>query len=246
MKALSLFFLFLFIVCPPSPGLAQEKIPMATGEWAPFTSQQMPDQGVVTKLVNTIFSRMGAQADVSFYPWNRCYNMVLSGAVWGAFPYSWTDKRAAEVLFSEPISYSDTGWFFLDSPPLEKYEKLEDMKGLRIGGVAGYFYEEALHKANLHVESAPDEMSIFRMLLANRVDIVIMNELVARRIISEHFPKQAERIGMMDKLYSRDELRMIVSPVYPGAQELLEAFNAELKKAGGPVLPSQALKKRAN
>lgn len=237
MRATYLLGVLFFILCFSPLSQARESIPLATGEWAPFTTQQQPDKGFVTRLVNDVFSRMGVEADVSFYPWKRCYSMVLAGAAWGAFPYSWTEERASEVLFSDPISYSDTAWFHVDAPPLEHYEKLEDMKGVRIGGVAGYFYEEALRKANLEVEFAPDEVSIFRMLLAGRVDVVIMNQLVAQRIIREHFPAQGGRVSMLSGLYSRDKLRMIVSPAYPDARNLLEAFNAALREAGGPVAP---------
>lgn len=241
MGAAKIFFVVFFICACLTPAQAQKAIPLATGEWAPFTSRSLPGQGPVSELVRKVFSQMGREAEISFYPWNRCYEMVLSGAAWGAFPYSWTEGRADEVLFSDTISYSDSGWFFVGSPPVERYERLEDMKGLRIGGIAGYFYEEAFSKARLEVEYAPDEESVLKMLLAGRVDVAIMNVLVAGNIIRKQFPDKADGIFMLDGLYSRNKLRMIVSPSYPGARELLESFNEALRQCGGPVSPPQTI-----
>lgn len=228
--AFLLFAIFYFAHTPPLG--AQPPIPLATGEWAPFTSQNSPQQGVVTMLVRDIFKRMGREPEISFYPWKRCYNLVVQGKVWAAFPYSWTRGRAKEVLFSEPMSYSDTGWFYVGEPPVPEYKKLEDLKGLRIAGVVGYFYKEALDKAGLHVEYAPDEASVFRMLFAGRVDLAPMNLLVAHNIIEEHFPDKKGAIKQLKGLYSRNDLRLIVSPDYPESKKLLEAFNNALAEYG--------------
>jgi polar amino acid transport system substrate-binding protein len=225
-----LCFAIMLTVAPPI--LAQEAVPVATGEWAPFTSKELPEQGVITALVRDVFARIGREPDIVFYPWKRCYDLVLSGRVWGAFPYSWTQGRAKEVLFSDPIGYSDTGWFYVGVAPLPAYRELQDLQELRIGGVVGYFYKEALDGAGLDVVYAPDEVSALRMLLAGRIDLVPMNILVARSIIDTHFPGQEEKIKLLDGLYSRNDLRMIVSHAYPGARELLEAFNAALAQAG--------------
>lgn len=234
-----------FLLVPLSAVHAEPPVPLATGEWAPFTSQNMSQQGVVTALVSDVFTRMGREPEISFFPWNRCYNLVLQGKVWGAFPYSWTPKRAKEVLFSEPVSFSDTAWYHVGEPPVRGYEKLEELRHLHIAGVAGYFYKEDLDQAGLQVEYAPDEASAFRMLLAGRVDLAPMNVLVAEAIIDEHFPEHKDAFRRLDELYSRNDLRLIVSPHYPQAKELLDAFNKALAITG-PVDPEKAAKEPAS
>lgn len=234
---IAIVFITIFLLAINCSVQAQDSLPLATGEWAPFTSQELPTQGVVTVLVREVFDRMGQEPDITFYPWNRCYDLVLSGKVWGAFPYSWTKGRAKEVLFSEPLGYSESGWFYVGDAPLETYRELSDLEGLRIGGVTGYFYQEALDGAGLNVSYAPDEASALRMLLAGRVDLVPMNVLVAKGIIAKHLPDRASEIKLLAELYSRNDLRMIVSPSYPNAQEILKAFNAALAQINRDSAP---------
>ena len=220
----------LLLVSSPAP--AQDAVPLATGEWPPYTSENAPEQGALTAVVRGILLRMGAEPGIRFYPWKRCYELVLRGEIWAAFPYSRTEERAKQVLFSDPISYSDTALFHTGDPPLPEYRTLDDLKGLRVGGIDGYFYREALDKAGLDVQYCLDETSAFKMLLADRFDVVLVNILVGRQIIRDQFPEHADSFKILNGLYSRNELRLIVSRDYPGARELLEAFNAALAETG--------------
>ena len=213
------------------PGMAgADPLLLATGEWAPYSSRDMDKLGVFPEILDLVFQEMGEDHTVRFYPWKRCYKMVVDGDAWAAFPYSSTKQRAREVLYSDPVSHSTTVFFTYGQGPDIPFRTLADLKGYRIGGISGYFYKETFDKTGLEVTYVPDEQSALQMLEAGRVDLVPLNEFVGRHIITRLFPDRADRFHTLPRPLSRNELALIVSPGYPGSRALLERFNTALAK----------------
>jgi len=137
---------------------------------------------------------------------------------------------AKEVLFSDSVGESKTMFFYYGKKKDYKYDTLESLKPFRIGGIVGYFYEEDLKKAGLQVDYAPDELSAIRKLVAGRMELLPLNELVGRYHIRKTFSDRQSDFRTLEKPYSVDALNVIVSKQYPNASALLERFNTHLKK----------------
>ncbi len=215
------------------PLVHAESVPMATGEWIPFTSSNMKDYGKFTKIVNSVFEEMDMEPDYRFYPWARCYDSVIKGRVWAAFPYSYTEERAKRVMYTEPLSCSKTLFFYYETDDTAKqyqFSKIEDLKKYKIGGVSGYFYEEAFQKANVAVDYANKEISGLEKLKLGRIDLMPLNELVGWHLVHTHFPEDVDKFKTLSKSLSIDSLHLIVSKEYPHSKEMLERFNAALKR----------------
>ncbi len=224
-----------------------ETLVLATGEWPPYSSAAMDDQGVFPAILAMVFTEMGVDHEIRFYPWKRCYQMVRDGEIWGAFPYSRTQRRLQEVLYSDSVAYSTTVFFTYGNKPAIQYKDLADLAPWHIGGISGYFYEEQFDKAGLRVTYVPDERSALQMLVAGRVDLVPVNELVGWHLIREMFPGQGERFHVLERPLSHNELSVIVSPDRPGSQRMLERFNRALAKvlasgASRAILESHGLR----
>jgi polar amino acid transport system substrate-binding protein len=156
----------------------------------------------------------------------------VTGKVWAAFPYSKTPQREKAVYFSDGISHSVTKWFYYERPgenKAYKYTELADLKPYRLGGVKGYFYEQKFKKAGLEVDYSSKEINTIEKLVLGRIDLVPINELVARRLIKTHFPEKAKNFKTLDKPYSVKTLRLIVSRNYPESRAILKKFNKALK-----------------
>jgi len=227
MKKLWLLILFF---ASATNGVAVEPIVLATGEWTPYTSEKMDGNGFVTEIVTEVFKEMKTPMKLEFYPWRRCYEYVKKGKVWGAFPYSYTEERAGEVFFSNKVGESKTVFFYYKNNKSYKFETLEDLKFYRLGGIAGYFYEEAFRKAGLRPDYAANELSAYNKLMAGRSDLLPLNEMVGRHIIRQNFPDKSDSFGILEKPYSTNDLLVIASRHYPNSSGLLEKFNAALKK----------------
>lgn len=221
----------LTVILALSPvSIQADTLPLATGEWLPYTSENLEGYGFITEIVTAVLREMQIEPQYTFETWKRCYSLVLRGDVWAAFPYSYTEERADEVLFSDVVGESTTKFFYYGSGQSYAYTTLEDLQPYRIAGVKGYFYEEAFSEAGLNVSYTADETSALKRLQAGRVDLMPLNELVGWALIREVFPDQADQFHTVDTPYDVSELMLVASPQYPGAQEYLEQFNQALQR----------------
>lgn len=210
-----------------------QTLKIATGEWIPFTSASMAHFGEFTERVTIVLNEMGAEPDYLFYPWGRCFDSVEKSRVWAAFPYSYTPERAQKVWFSDMLSCSKTVFFYYDKKGTTQryhFERIEDLKPYRIGGVIGYFYEELFRRAGLRIDYVNKEINAMEKLKMGRIDLVPVNERVGWSLIRKHFPGEVNKFKTIANPLNVSPLRLIVSKDYPGSKELLERFNEAVQQ----------------
>ena len=228
-----IMFLALVMILLSTPISKAQKISLATGEWIPYTSANMDDKGNFTNKVSIVFQEMGEDPNYLFYPWRRCFDSVVKSRVWAAFPYSFTEKRAKDVWFSDMLSCSKTVFFYYDPNNGSKnfhFSRLEDLKPYQLGGVTGFFYEESFKKAGLSVDYVSKEINAIEKLKLGRIDLMPVNELVGWNLINNHFPADAHNFKTLPKSLSVEPLHLIVSKDYPGSKVLFDRFNEALKR----------------
>jgi polar amino acid transport system substrate-binding protein len=216
-----------------SAGVHAEKVKLATGEWIPYTSAALEDYGEFTRLVSIVLNEMGVEPEYLFYPWRRCYDSVVKGRVWAAFPYSFTEERAGEVWYTDVLHYSTTVLFYFQKPGEIKqftYNDIADLKNYRMGGVPGYFYEETFREAGLEVDYASKEISAMEKLKLGRIDLLPLNDAVGWNLIRNHFPDEADCFKSLPQPLSRNALHLIVTKNHPQSEQRLKRFNEALKR----------------
>ena len=220
----------LLLLCIPAANA--QGLPLATGEWAPWTSAGLENYGEFTERVTIVLKEMGMEPDYAFYPWRRCFDSVIKGRVWAAFPYSYTEERAKQVWYSDMLACSRTVFFYYDrgGPPARyRFDRLEDLKPYRIGGVTGYFYEEAFKAAGLQIDYANKEINSIEKLMVGRIDLVPVNERVGWDLIKTRFADNFRNFHTLEKPLSVKPLRLIVSKDYPDSKRLFDRFNQALQ-----------------
>ncbi len=233
---------------PPQNSFAAEPtvIKLVTGEYSPYSSDKLYGYGLVPEIVTSCFVEMGIEPDYQFFPWKRCEYEITKGRVWAAFPYAMNKKRVKQFIFSDPVILSRTIFFFYQNEKLKQFSwnKLEDLKPYRIGGVRGYFYENRFKDAGLKTDYAPNEKLSLRKLRAGRVDIVPLNEHVGWNLINRLFPNSVANFGTLEKELTTNTLHLMISKTYPDSQELTDKFNIALKTIKDKGIYSQILKKQ--
>ena len=232
-RQVGIWLMVILIIVASAPLSKAENLSLATGEWTPFTAKSMDGYGEFTQKVTTVFKEMGIEPSYRFYPWRRCYDAVVNARVWAAFPYSRTAEREKQVWFSAPLSCSRTVFFYYqekNSAPKDfHFQRIEDLKAYRLGGTAGYFYEEIFQKAGLTVDYVNKEINSIEKLKIGRIDLTPVNERVGWHLIKTHFPDQAQQFKTISRPLDINLLRLIVSKDFPGSKQLLERFNQALK-----------------
>ncbi len=225
-------------------GFDAKTIKLATGEYPPYASAEMPGYGCVTEIVSATLKEMGVTPDYIFYPWKRCERTVELGKIWATFPYSVTEKRTRDFLFSDVLLVTSTNFFFYKKrTPKFKWDTLADLKPYTIGGVLGYYYKAEFEKAKLIVDYAPSETMTLKKLIHDRVALAPLDEAVGWNLIKKHFPEELINIGMAEKAHETSGNYLMVSKSYPDSENLLNRFNNALNTIKHNGIMTMILKK---
>lgn len=154
--------------------------------WPPFTQDRFgrADQGLSLALMQAIFSRLGIEVEIELLPQERMLHTLKSGSRDGATVISENEERMAYLDFSEPL-LAKRGYVYYrrDRHQPVAWEDFADLRGLRIGIVAGHNYGDEFEKAvaehGLTVVAVSREEQLFAMLMAARIDCLLSIDLTA-------------------------------------------------------------------
>ncbi len=207
-------------------------------EWAPYTGRDLPDQGLSSRVVRAALAATGYGLQIDFLPWRRAYALGLDGSQGhdGVFPvYDGTLRRGC--LVSDAIGVSPLGFAERRSDPIA-WTTLEDLKGLRIGVVAGY-----VNSAGFDAMAAAGELSTvpvdrdllnLRRLARGRLDAAVIDALVFD-FLTVATPDLRAALRMDEHLLEEKTLHVCFRPTADGRGEALrQALNVGLARLPPP------------
>ena len=220
------------LVMTSLPILATDELPFVTGEWPPYSSEQIDGYGVCTEIVSAIVQEMGMIPKYNFFPWRRAELMVQQGEAFGAFPYAPNPERQENFDFSEMLLQHKMVFFYnqqaMSQPPT--WTTLADLRAYRIGGVMGNNYESAFTNAGLTVHYVNSEKLNVNLLYANRVDLILTDEAVGRYLIQQLYPAERDIFGVLAKSFKTGNSHLMISRAYPFAERLRVQFNEAFQR----------------
>lgn len=215
------------------PAAATPTLKLAIGEWPPYFSATMKENGVYAHIVKEAFQREGINIHYEFYPWKRALQLVKEGEAAASPGWKVTDERLKDFLFSDPVIISKTVLFFRKNTPFG-FKTIEDLAGKTVGTTNGYSYGEYFDNASkqgtIKTDPAPNDELSLRKLLAGRIDMVAMNRAVGFDILSRFPPDERSWISASNSSIDEQPSRLAISRTYPNAQQLMDTFNRGLAK----------------
>lgn len=204
-------------------------ISIATLDWPPQISPEVPEQGLNTALVRAAFEAAGHNVNVSFMPWTRAQKDVLEGRADVAIGAYYTDQRAKDYYMSDVIDYVDVGLISRPGLGVNRYKSLEDLMPYRIGIARGYANSEEFDAANyLNKHQASTPTLNIRKLYRGRIDMVAMS--------FDRFRYEAEKEGFcpceveyVQPPLHREGLYIMVSRAISDGKEIVTDFNRGLR-----------------
>jgi polar amino acid transport system substrate-binding protein len=219
---------------PTSPAANSGEVILTTGDWPPYVFEQGSDPGPIAAIITAAFKEAGITPKFVFYPWKRAEDEVRQGNAFAAFPYAVTTERQKEFDFSDPMYTVQSKFFYHKKyhPDGIPFEKLEDLRSYRIGGLLGSWYETTFKEAGLQVEyTASMDQSVDKLALG-RIDLAVEEENTVWDIIRKKYPNEVDQFATLPKSLEhpglRDDLSLLVSRSYPNSAELLAKFNTGL------------------
>jgi len=209
-------------------------VEISVGEWPPYIDSNKVNEGIATEVVQKALKNSAIESKIVFKTWRRVEFDVDHN---GAFSFGWirTEEREKKWRFSKPIMQGKTVIAVLKGRALI-WKTLADLKPFTLATAAGYSYGDEFdgYKKNLKIFENNDEITSLRMLLMNRIDLVVIDPLVAQSLLEGHFASEASRVYFVEnppiKLY---DLHMVCARDNPACEGFISRFDKSLDQLAG-------------
>lgn len=216
---------------------------LASLEWLPYVGAMLDREGW-SGHVAAVAARPGYQVRIDYFPWTRAVQLGMRDAQYaGYFPAYYTEERARQCHFSQPIGSSTVGLAYLKDTPLA-WNTLQDLASLKIAVVAGFSngpaFDTMVREGRLAVDASPNDMLNLRKLLAQRVDTVVIDKLVMRYLMLSEpsLARERDRIAFHEKPLAELPLHVCFQRT-PEGREMQQAFNRSLQDMSLKKLESE-------
>lgn len=162
-------------------------IVIAEDPWPPFTfgSYGPTNKGIAVDILRELFGRLDVKISLQLFPWKRVLKSVETGKIDGVMMLKKIPERESYLEYTNPIFTSYERLYFKPAKLGEfKWNSFEDLKPYRICLINGYTYDKdfisAVNTLKLNIILAQTVEQALMMLHAERFDLAVMDEVVAR------------------------------------------------------------------
>lgn len=241
----------------PAPEPAEQDLPtvrfLTAGAYAPFTDEDLPEQGMFTELVKTALNTADPDQDYSVTfvnDWGSHLTTLLPmGAFDMGFPWFRPDcsrienlrpanaMRCSDFNHSEPFFEAVVSYYALKGGPFEATDAYPQLLGTRLCRPRGWFTfdleAERLVEPNVEMLVPPTQVDCWRALLDGEVDVVTFDALPAEADIQEL--GISDRVVELAPLSTLATIHVFTPKSNPNGEAYLAKLNeglAELRTSG--------------
>lgn len=197
--------------------------------WSPFTDTAGKPRFAID-LVHAALERMGITAETTVVAEGSLTPALFEGRFHGS-PALWRDKeREAKLVYSKP--YLENRLVLVGRKGYDvSAPALPALAGRRIALVAGYTYGDALTSARgpEFVAAATVEESLEKVL-SGQADYALMDQLVVQHLLTNYPEEVKTRLAIGTEPLLVRTLHFALRREVPGAQSIVDRFDAELGK----------------
>lgn len=200
----------------------------STLEWAPFTGAKLQNGGIATDIVTKVFKKAGYDLSVAYVPWARALEQTKSGESEVLVGVWYNKERAEQYVMSAPFLHNRIVFIQSKGDNFE-FQGLDSLKGKNVGVIRDYSYSKDFTAANgFKKVAASNLVSNLKKLAANRIELTLEDEIVARYTINEKLPKLKDKFTFSSNALGEEALHIAIRRGHPQGQQLIEAFNQAL------------------
>ncbi len=237
--------LFLIILLLISSTFAKsETIEILTLDYPPYISNSLPDMGPHAELMKKSFEITGYEINITFYPWNRAYEMAKNGKGY-LISASKTSERELLFYYSEAYDRNDTYLIGLNNQ-FTVSSGLSELVDKKVSIIRGHYAIEILtEKGFSNIYPASNDEVVISRLLNNRVDLIVIgrNNLLSIILSDENYKTQSNNFIIIEPPLKENPMFLIGSKSIPDALSVIEAFNYGLNKLKESGEYSQIMRK---
>jgi polar amino acid transport system substrate-binding protein len=218
-------------------GLAKpEKVVIAATEWAPFTSAEVENGGLLSEISTAALKRVGYDAEMVILPWRRAYEMTRKGRYDALLGTSFLEERTADFIY--PNYAWSTHFFFHARQGVRpwQYTSLESLCPATIGILIGSFHRKNLVAVPcLKVQENSSIRQSIQMLMRKRIDLYLTVPEVINHYIAKDFPDAQGKIIPIHPFYIEDKAYLVFPKALVRSKTLVRDYERgiQLIKADG-------------
>lgn len=207
---------------------------ISSGEWAPYTGNDLVGKGIVPKIATEAFAEEGIKIDYDFISWSRAMDQAKQVKYDATLAWYDNEERRESFLFTDPILFDDIHFFHLKKNNFD-WSQFLDLRNINIGVNRAFFYGDRFGKLAssglIKVEKTNDDINNIKKLLRERIDITPISIFVGKETIKQNFSRQeGDSITVHPTPLMSSPLHILISKEHPKAQDIVDAFNKGLKK----------------
>lgn len=219
---------------------AEKIITISTGDYAPWTGEDVKYNGFTNHVIVEAFKRKGYLVKYKYRPWKRAYLEAKAGKFHAVSFFFVSEERKKFFYYSDPIHAEKLVFFHLKSNPMKDWESLDDLRDYYIGATREYTYTkefwEAAESKQLKVQITDTDQQLFSKLLKGRIDIFPSGLVNGYGVLQKEFDTSISHlISFHPKPLSETTGHLLFPKNRKDSEKLLKVFNqglAELKKEG--------------
>ncbi|MDT8999777.1 transporter substrate-binding domain-containing protein [Paucibacter sp. APW11] len=209
------------------PCLAAEPVPLCVGNYPPYNSHELPDNGPVLQIATEAFRHVGLPVSISFLPWVRLLKQAEAGEC--AIVGIWRNAERDRLYdFSAPIVRQELGLFGPVGTPVKQ------LSGQLIGVERGsYLPAQLLEKDVLRYQVLGVRQN-FTMLHHGRIALAFADRAAGEYLLRQQ-PEMALKIEWKEPRLEFKDAYLAGHRRYPLARAWVQAFDRGLSamKADG-------------
>jgi polar amino acid transport system substrate-binding protein len=187
--------------------------------------------------VNYIFKEAGEKVDIELHPWKRVIRMLEYKMADGVLMVHPSSATSDFVIYTDPLFESRYVLCYnkIKTPDFS-WNKLEDLKDMKIGTVLGYYYGEFTdYVSNNHVniiESKKMQSNLDKLLLG-RIDAAVC-DYSALIILLNNNPQYKKALKIADKAVNIREYSIGLAKYseLSNKKEIINEIIKQMKKTG--------------
>jgi len=207
------------------------KITLATDSFAPYYGPKLVNNGYFTQLVKEAFKRKGYELNVKFVPWKRALEHSKSGNYDGLLGAYSNEERRDFFEYSKKIDQTQIVFFTKKNRNIS-YDKLSDLSRYIIGVVRAYHYTKEFDKAKkyLHIFEANHLKHNIKLLIHDRVDLILGSKKVILSLLSKHYPEHISQVKFITPILQSNKLYITISKKRKNYKKIITDFNEGLEE----------------
>lgn len=160
-------------------------------EFAPFSYEENGElKGIDIEILREVEKIAGYTFDIKLVPWNRLLELTKQGRIDGSFSLFYNEERAKYSIFTKIPLHVSTFSLYTLKEKSEDFNKMEDLKGKRIGVNSGFYisknFEDHAKSKYFILEESENIDKNIKLLVNNRIDLFMSNEYVLKTYIEEN------------------------------------------------------------